>query len=168
MSITYSGYNGRLEIPLNLSASTATRVPLTVKVFGYQAGTADALFVGSGDGESAISQRPIPPTFASALNGCHWRLTGDYSAARRVMRLIGATNHYDQWIGGDLVVVQVGDQTDRGWRARDYRYVRMPADEAHAAGGAVYVLNGNHEVMNVEEASVTSHQAAGPNSKTSR
>ncbi|MEC8052450.1 MAG: metallophosphoesterase [Myxococcota bacterium] len=159
MSITYSGYNGRSGNPglEFIRIDGTTRVPLTVKVFGYQAGTAEVRYSwgSTDDGESAVSQRPIPPpTFASANSRvvAIGDLHGDYNAARRVMRLIGATNHYDQWIGGDLVVVQVGDQTDRGdgERAIIDMFERL-ADEAHAAGGAVYVLNGNHEVMNVEE-----------------
>ena len=116
MTITYSGYNGRSGNPglEFIRIDGETRVPLTVKVFGYQSGTAEVRYSWGSDehGNVAPSQRPIPPpTYASAGSRvvAIGDLHGDYNAARRVMRLIGATNHYDQWIGGDLVVVQVGD-----------------------------------------------------------
>ncbi len=76
---------------------------------------------------------------------------GDLEATRVALRLAGAIDAADTWIGGELVVVQTGDQIDRG---PDDRAVldlfEDLADQAHAAGGAVYALVGNHEVMNVE------------------
>jgi hypothetical protein len=78
-------------------------------------------------------------------------LHGDLAAARRALRLGGAIDAADRWIGGRLVVVQTGDQLDRG---DDDRAVLELLDrlraEAAAAGGAVRVLNGNHEFMNVQ------------------
>jgi hypothetical protein len=76
---------------------------------------------------------------------------GDLAAARTALQLAGAIDDDDHWIGGELVVVQTGDQIDRG---DDDRAVldlfTALAAEADAAGGAVYSLLGNHEVMNVE------------------
>ena len=77
-------------------------------------------------------------------------LHGDLAATRAALRLAGAIDDADRWIGGDLVVVQTGDQLDRG---DDERAILDLLDrlrgEAAAAGGAVHVLNGNHELMNV-------------------
>lgn len=75
---------------------------------------------------------------------------GDIDAARRVLRLAGAIDEADRWIGGALVVVQTGDQLDRGDDEREILalFSRL-AKEAAAAGGAFHVLNGNHEFMNV-------------------
>ena len=39
---------------------------------------------------------------------------GDLEAARGALRLAGAIDEQDHWIGGDLIVVQTGDQLDRG------------------------------------------------------
>jgi hypothetical protein len=76
-------------------------------------------------------------------------LHGDLEAARGALRLAGAIDETDQWIGGDLVVVQTGDILDRGddeGAIMDlFHGLRAPAEEA---GGAVHVLNGNHELMN--------------------
>ncbi len=74
---------------------------------------------------------------------------GDLDAARAALRLGGAINEEDHWIGGDLVVVQTGDILDRGddEQAIMDLFLRL-GEEAEQAGGAVHVLNGNHEMMN--------------------
>lgn len=78
-------------------------------------------------------------------------LHGDFAATRAALRLAGAIDDQDRWIGGTLTVVQVGDQLDRGdgERAIVDLFERL-ADEARAAGGAVHALNGNHELMNAQ------------------
>jgi len=76
-------------------------------------------------------------------------LHGDLNAARAALRLAGAIGEEDQWIGGDLTVVQTGDIFDRGDDESEIMelFDRLRG-EAEDAGGAVYVLNGNHELMN--------------------
>ncbi len=76
-------------------------------------------------------------------------LHGDLEAARAALRLGGAIDGKDQWIGGDLVVVQTGDILDRGDdEAAIMDLFQRIREEADRAGGAVHVLNGNHELMN--------------------
>ncbi len=76
-------------------------------------------------------------------------LHGDLEGARRALRLAGATDAEDRWIGGDLVVVQTGDQLDRGDQEREIlELLDRLQDEAASAGGALHILNGNHELMN--------------------
>src|SRR5262245_45911028 len=41
-------------------------------------------------------------------------LHGDLDSARRALVLAGAIDDKDAWIGGKLVVVQTGDEIDRG------------------------------------------------------
>jgi hypothetical protein len=74
---------------------------------------------------------------------------GDLEAARAVLRLVGAIDGQDRWSGGDLVVVQTGDQLDRGPddRAVLDLFARLEG-EAARAGGACLSLNGNHELGN--------------------
>ncbi len=76
-------------------------------------------------------------------------LHGDLEAARRALRLAGAIDSEDRWVGGALVVVQTGDQLDRGNGEREIlELLERLSRQARASGGAVYVLNGNHEFMN--------------------
>ncbi len=76
-------------------------------------------------------------------------LHGDLAAARAALQLAGAIGETDQWIGGNLVVVQTGDILDRGDdESRIMALFDRLRDEAAAAGGAVHVLSGNHELMN--------------------
>jgi hypothetical protein len=76
-------------------------------------------------------------------------LHGDLEAARAALRLGGAIDAQDRWVGGELVVVQTGDQVDRGddERAILDLFDRL-AGEALDAGGAFLVLIGNHEITN--------------------
>jgi hypothetical protein len=76
-------------------------------------------------------------------------LHGDLDHARRALRLGGAIDAHDAWSGGALVVVQTGDEIDRG---DDDRAILDEVDswktQAHNAGGAFVALLGNHELMN--------------------
>ncbi len=108
----------------------------------------------TGDKEPGERESP-PPTFIeeaparlAALGDVH----GDLKAARKALRLAGAIDGDDQWIGGELVVVQTGDQLDRGDKEEKIlELFEDLAEQAHAAGGAFYSLLGNHEVMNVDQ-----------------
>lgn len=93
---------------------------------------------------------------------------GDLNVAKRCFRLAKLIDDNDNWIGGDTVVVQVGDQIDscRPNGKNDCHKTRFPTDKpedvaviqffdfmhvkAQAHGGAVYSLLGNHELMNVQ------------------
>jgi hypothetical protein len=77
-------------------------------------------------------------------------LHGDLDATRRAFRLAGAIDANDAWIGGSLIVVQTGDQIDRGDDDRKIvDWTEKLREPARAAGGQVVLLSGNHEVMNV-------------------
>lgn len=94
---------------------------------------------------SARLTRPSAPRIV-AIGDLH----GDLEATRRALRLAGAIDASHKWIGGSLVVVQTGDQIDRG---DDDRAILDAfdkwRDEAKAAGGELLSLLGNHEIMNV-------------------
>jgi hypothetical protein len=76
-------------------------------------------------------------------------LHGDLASAREALELAGAIDTNDHWSGGNLVLVQVGDQLDRGDDEPEIlSLLERLAGEAPKAGGAVHVLNGNHELMN--------------------
>jgi len=77
-------------------------------------------------------------------------LHGDFESTRKVFSMAGITGDQDQWIAEDLVVVQTGDQLDRGDEEQEIlEFLARLQKEAAAAGGALHLLNGNHELMNV-------------------
>lgn len=74
---------------------------------------------------------------------------GDVDAMRESLRMSGVIDASDKWVGGKTVLVQVGDQLDRGNRERDiYDLLFKLQDNAPQHGGAVHILLGNHEMMN--------------------
>jgi Calcineurin-like phosphoesterase len=76
---------------------------------------------------------------------------GDVRAARDALRLGGAIDGTGKWTGGALVVVQTGDQLDRGDdEPQILDLFERLRTEAKAAGGALYALNGNHEIINAQ------------------
>lgn len=97
-------------------------------------------------GESAVPASVHPPAPRIVAFG---DVHGDLEAARTALRLAGAIDEEDRWVGGDLVVVQTGDQLDRGDEERAILHLfQRLVGEARAAGGAFHPLNGNHELMN--------------------
>jgi hypothetical protein len=90
------------------------------------------------------SARPAPARLV-AIGDLH----GDLDAARRVLRLAGAIDVKDAWIGGKLVVVQTGDAVDRGDDDRAILdLLERLKGEAAKAGGELIAMSGNHEIMN--------------------
>jgi hypothetical protein len=76
-------------------------------------------------------------------------LHGDLAATRKALMLAGAIDAEDRWIGGELVVVQTGDVLDRGDDEQAILDLIAKLErEAKAAGGALIMLLGNHELMN--------------------
>lgn len=92
-----------------------------------------------------VRERFPAPARLVAIGDVH----GDLEATRRALRLAGATDENDEWIGADLVIVQTGDQLDRGdGEQAILELLARLQHEARAAGGALHLLNGNHEFMN--------------------
>ncbi|WP_394837324.1 metallophosphoesterase [Pendulispora rubella] len=76
-------------------------------------------------------------------------LHGDLDKARRVLRLAGAIDANDVWIGGKLTIVQTGDEIDRGDDDRKILdLVEKLKGDAKKTGGEFIALVGNHELMN--------------------
>lgn len=76
---------------------------------------------------------------------------GDVGAFRAALRLGGAIDGDDRWVGGDLFVVQTGDLLDRGDDEPEVlALVARLEREARESGGHFVALQGNHEVMNAQ------------------
>lgn len=74
---------------------------------------------------------------------------GDMDATRRALRMAGAIDESDQWIGGTLTLVQTGDVLDRGDDEQEILDLFIQLKKSAAkSGGSVIQLNGNHELMN--------------------
>lgn len=76
---------------------------------------------------------------------------GDEGALIACLRMANCIDTDGKWCGGNTHVVQIGDILDRGDEERgcmDRLYDLK--QQAAAAGGAVHVLMGNHEVMNID------------------
>ncbi len=112
----------------------------------------------TGDTDStAPANPPDPLAVAPSVLPAPERLVGfadvhgDLQATLGVLQLAGLTDASGHWVGGDTVVVQTGDQLDRGDDEQAildlFEQLRVEAAEA---GGGFHPLLGNHETMNVE------------------
>lgn len=139
-----------LVFALTLSAACGKTEPRSIPDAGIERPPA-APAVSAVKVEAALAPDPSFQLPVAARIVAIGDLHGDVSALRAALRLGGAIDDASKWIGGKLVVVQTGDQLDRG--DDEPQIIDLLArlkSEAQAAGGALHVLNGNHEVMNVQ------------------
>lgn len=114
------------------------------------------VLLGLLSGGEPVRAQPSEPGRVVAIGDIH----ADIGALRRAFQLAGATNASDEWIGGTLTIVQLGDLIGRGDEERQVLdYVFEMQHKAAAAGGAVHALIGNHEVFGGR----VDNQAVGPN-----
>ncbi|EPS74617.1 hypothetical protein M569_00136, partial [Genlisea aurea] len=112
--------------------------------------------IGGGGGLKPIVVIGDPPTFVSAPGRrivAVGDLHGDLTKARYALQMarVLSSDGRDLWIGGQTVLVQVGDILDRGEDEIAILSLLKSLDiQAKAIGGAVFQVNGNHETMNVE------------------
>ncbi len=97
---------------------------------------------------------------ASAVSSCDVRtpervvavgdVHGAFASFAEILRAAALTDERDRWIGRRAILVQTGDVVDRGGDSRRALDLLMRLErEAARAGGRVYALLGNHEVMRV-------------------
>lgn len=77
-------------------------------------------------------------------------LHGDYGAWKDIANGAGLIDAAGHWAGGDTILVQMGDITDREPDSlKIVRSLQQLEREAPRKGGKVYVILGNHEAMNL-------------------
>jgi TPR repeat protein len=75
---------------------------------------------------------------------------GDYEQFAGVLQSAGLIDSHANWTGGSTHLVQIGNVVDRGPDSRAVMDLLMKLQkQAEAAGGAVHMLLGNHEAMNL-------------------
>jgi hypothetical protein len=98
---------------------------------------------------SAASDKPAPSPAASrvvAIGDIH----GAIDRFTAILRTAGLIDERRAWAGGDAVMVQTGDFTDRGAGVRAVLDLLMALQaRAPASGGQTHILLGNHETMNL-------------------
>src|SRR2546426_10315206 len=86
---------------------------------------------------SGCTLAPLPLRVAAKRAVAIGDLHGDIAGARAALRAAGAIDAADQWLGGDLTVVQLGDILDRGDdEAKIIDLLERLDRDARAAGGA--------------------------------
>ncbi len=138
----------------SLSCSNRTLQPFVAAEAGGAgvAGTGGcaAAMPSSGGSAGAEHEIEVPPSTIDAqprvvaIGDLH----SDIGSTRKAFQLAGATDENDEWIGGELHVVQLGDMIGRSDDERQVLdYLFQTRERARAEGGAVHLLVGNHEVM---------------------
>lgn len=94
-------------------------------------------------------------------------LHGDWNATINILKKAKVINSKNKWIGGETIVVQLGDQIDRCRKKGSCHKIDATKNDensdikilyfftklhkqAEKVGGAVYSIIGNHELMNVD------------------
>jgi hypothetical protein len=127
---------------MNPARTWARRIGLSSVLLGLLWGTGQA--------------QPARPSRVVVMGDIH----ADQGVVRKAFQLAGATNAKDQWIGGNMTVVQMGDLIGRSDDERQVLdFVFDVQRKAAAAGGTVHALVGNHEVFGGR----LDNQAVGPN-----
>ena len=127
--------------------STRDKPPIKTPSKPITQGSAPAAAAPSG---ASCTLSPLPlrraqPKRVVAIGDLH----GDLAATRSALKAAAVIDDKDNWIGKDTVVVQTGDILDRGDDEQAILDLLFDLEgKAKAAGGAMIVLLGNHELMN--------------------
>jgi hypothetical protein len=78
-------------------------------------------------------------------------LHADISAAKNALILAGAINENNDWIGGELVIIQLGDLIGRSYEEKQVLdFIFDIQEKSKVVGGQFHILIGNHEVFGAE------------------
>lgn len=133
------------RLPALLSRFVDTFVDFVV---GGQFMSSNSTPTNEGDSDWAHRVTRIPSVDRLVAIG---DIHGDLQKARQALMAAQVMDENDKWIGGNTTVVQVGDLLDRGGDEIKVIYLlEKLKQQANKSGGRMVILNGNHEIMNVE------------------
>jgi hypothetical protein len=99
-----------------------------------------------------VLHEPLEPSLLPSLHAVG-DIHGDINKAMGCLAMARVASFEDgvpRWTGGDTVVVQLGDILDRGdAEIATLMLLRQLGRQAEKEGGAIHILNGNHESLNV-------------------
>jgi len=122
------------------------------KLWGAFVDSFTASTLNGGFPQRNVEPKAMPPTFLPAVKRlvAIGDIHGDYGKAVKAFQLAGLIDENLNWVGGKAVAVQMGDVLDRGGdELKAFYFLERIQKQAKKHGGNVYVLNGNHEIMNV-------------------
>lgn len=145
------------------SELAGTHTPKATTCAGWLAAAACAsLWAAGGAAQPPTAGEAAQPPTAGEAAQPPWHLPaasrvvvvpdvhGAYAALVALLEATGLVDEGREWTGGDAVLVSLGDLLDRGADSRKVMDLLMGLQqEAAARGGAVHVLLGNHEAMNL-------------------
>lgn len=139
------------SLPFTACASTATSVRVELSTFNLTLGSFSD---GNANAKNVVAHGPPAFTTASGRIVAIGDLHGDLQKAIACLELAGVlAEDVDggiRWTGEDTTVVQLGDVLDRGdCEISTVLLLRELDRQARRHGGAVWMLNGNHESLNV-------------------
>ena len=115
-------------------------IPASAGGAGILASPGGGAGIPASPGEAAQAQRIV------AIGDIH----GDFDNFALMLRETGLVDGDLAWAGGDAILVQTGDFTDRGPQVREVMDLLMRLqEEAPGQGGRVHVTLGNHDAMNL-------------------
>ncbi len=92
----------------------------------------------------------VEPAWAAGRIVAVGDIHGEYQGFVAILREAKVIDAQNRWVGGDTTLVQTGDVLDRGKQVRPVLDLLLALEgQASEHGGKVWVLLGNHEVMNL-------------------
>lgn len=108
------------------------------------------ILLASAAAAATVSARPAPQSSPDRRIVVIGDVHGAAASLTSILTKAGVIDAQKRWTGGNAILVQTGDVTDRGAGMKDALDLLMALEEqAPKSGGRVQQILGNHEVMNL-------------------
>lgn len=144
VSYVHVGDDGVAQLKVDSSLTMADRSKVELKVATDQPGV---FFTVKLQPKITISRSEIAkPKKLIILSD----IEGEFGAMRKFLQANKVIDEHYKWTFGDGHLLLVGDFVDRGKQVTEVLWLIYSLEEqAHAAGGDVHYVLGNHEIMNL-------------------